>query len=142
MVHKSNTHTSGSGGVTSLDGIIGAVTLVAGTNITVQDNTPSPGNITISASGGGGANALPYTAITGTTTSTGTEQVIEATSGTFALTLTNPTVAAGVAFPLWIINSGAGTVTISATTNLGSSYALGSNSSVLYIFNSTKWLVF
>lgn len=42
-------------GVTSLDGITGAVTLVAGTGITITDNSPAAGDITIAASGGGGA---------------------------------------------------------------------------------------
>ncbi len=92
--------------------------------------------------GSGGANALPYSAITGTTTTIGTEQVIEATSGTFNLTLTNPTVATGKAFPLWICNSGTGVITILATTNLGSSFALAANSSVTLVFNGTNWLVF
>lgn len=45
----------GSGGVTSIDGITGNVTLVQGTGITIQDNTPSAGNITISSTGGGNA---------------------------------------------------------------------------------------
>ena len=142
MVHKSNTHTNSSGGVSTIDGISGAVSLVAGTNITISDNAPIAGSITISASGGGGANALPYSAITGTTTSAGTEQVIEATSGTFVLTLTNPTVSAGKAFPLWISNSGSGVVTIAATYAGGTSFTLAPQSSVLYIFNGTSWLVF
>lgn len=50
---------SGSGGVTSLNGETGALTLVAGSNITI---TPSGTNITISSTGGGG---------TGTVTSVG-----------------------------------------------------------------------
>lgn len=41
----------GSGGVSSLNALTGALTLVAGSNITI---TPSGTNITISASGGGG----------------------------------------------------------------------------------------
>jgi len=40
--------------VESLDAIAGAVSLVAGTNITITDNSPSAGDITIAASGGGG----------------------------------------------------------------------------------------
>ena len=132
----------GGSGVSSVDGITGAITLVAGSNITLTDNSPSPGDITIAATGGGGANALPYSAITGTTTTAGTEQVIEATSGTFTLTLTNPTVTTGKAFPLWIANSGSGVVTISATYDGGTSFTLAAKSSVLYIFNGTSWLVF
>jgi hypothetical protein len=46
--------TSASAGVSSLNSETGAVTLVAGTNITI---TPSGSNITIAASGGGGAAA-------------------------------------------------------------------------------------
>jgi hypothetical protein len=46
--------TSASAGVSSLNSETGAVTLVAGTNITI---TPSGSNITIAASGGGGATA-------------------------------------------------------------------------------------
>ena len=45
----------GGGGVTSIDGINGSVTLVQGTGITIQDNTPSAGDITISSTGGGNA---------------------------------------------------------------------------------------
>lgn len=56
MVHKSNTHVPGGsgGGVTTIDGISGAVTLVAGSGISITDNTPSAGDITITATGGGG----------------------------------------------------------------------------------------
>lgn len=39
-------------GVTSLDGITGTITLVAGSNITITNNSPSAGDITIAASGG------------------------------------------------------------------------------------------
>jgi len=44
----------GGGGVTSLNGETGAVTLVAGTNVTI---TPSGSNITIASTGGGGTPA-------------------------------------------------------------------------------------
>lgn len=43
-----------SSGVSSLDSITGAVTLVGGTNISVTDNSPSAGDITIATSGGSG----------------------------------------------------------------------------------------
>ena len=46
--------TSSSSGVSSLNGLTGALTLVAGLNITI---TPSGSNITIAASGGSGAAA-------------------------------------------------------------------------------------
>lgn len=56
-------------GISSVDGIIGAITLVEGANITITDNFPSPGDITIAATGGGGGGAtvtpvtsFPYTA--------------------------------------------------------------------------------
>lgn len=45
---------SGGGGVSSLDGITGAITLVAGSGVTITDNTPAAGDITIAATGGGG----------------------------------------------------------------------------------------
>jgi Repeat of unknown function (DUF5907) len=38
-----------SGGVTSLDTLTGALTLVAGTNITITDNSPGAGDITIAS---------------------------------------------------------------------------------------------
>jgi len=50
--------------VTSLNGLTGAVTLAAGTGITL---TPSGQTITIAASGGGGGLTLPYTASVGST---------------------------------------------------------------------------
>lgn len=71
---------SGSGGgVTDVDGITGSVTLVAGSNITITDNSPSAGDITI-ASTASGASALASDKktltsgdITGWTTTTFTE---------------------------------------------------------------------
>lgn len=48
------TTSGGGGGVSSLDGITGAVTLVAGSNITITDNSPTAGSITIASTGGGG----------------------------------------------------------------------------------------
>jgi len=51
-------------GVTSLDGLIGALNLVAGTGITIADNTPSAGDITISATGSGGSNVIEQRTIT------------------------------------------------------------------------------
>lgn len=52
---------SGSGGVTSIDGMTGAITLIAGTGITITDGA---GTITIAATGGGGG----ITSINGDTT--------------------------------------------------------------------------
>ncbi len=45
-------------GVASLDGITGPVSLVAGSGITITDNSPSAGNISIAASSGGGGLTL------------------------------------------------------------------------------------
>jgi hypothetical protein len=52
---------SGSG-VPSVDGITSAVTLVAGTGVTIVDNTPTAGHITISSTGGGGVSSVTATA--------------------------------------------------------------------------------
>ena len=49
---------TGGGGVASLDGISGAVSLVAGSGVTITDNSPMPGKITIAAAGGGGVSSL------------------------------------------------------------------------------------
>lgn len=50
----------GGSGVTSLNGLAGALTLVAGSNITI---TPLGGNITIASTGGGGTPAGPTNSI-------------------------------------------------------------------------------
>lgn len=47
-----------SAGLSSLDSLTGAVTLVAGSGVTITDNSPSAGNITIAATGSGGSGAL------------------------------------------------------------------------------------
>lgn len=52
------TTVSGGSGVPSVDGITSAVTLNAGSNITITDNSPSAGHITIAASGGAISNAF------------------------------------------------------------------------------------
>lgn len=46
--------TGGSGGVSSLDGITGAVHLIAGSGVTITDNAPAAGDITIAATGASG----------------------------------------------------------------------------------------
>jgi hypothetical protein len=44
--------------VSSLDTITGAITLIAGSGVTIQDNTPGAGQITIGSTGGGGTPAF------------------------------------------------------------------------------------
>lgn len=51
---------SGGGGVSTLNGLSGALTLVAGANITI---TPSGSNITIASTGGGGSAAGPANSV-------------------------------------------------------------------------------
>jgi hypothetical protein len=70
-------------GVSSIDSITGAVSLVAGTNITITDNSPSAGNIKIDASGGGGGGLaktqIGYATIGGTSVTATSRQVIAKT---------------------------------------------------------------
>lgn len=79
--------TGSGGGVTSLDSITGAVSLVAGSNVTITDNSPSAGDITIAASGGGGSGytMVDYAQITSSVTVTasteGTAQTIVSGGG-------------------------------------------------------------
>jgi hypothetical protein len=51
LLGSGNIDISGSGGVTSIDGLDGAITLIEGSNITITDNGTN--EITIAASGGG-----------------------------------------------------------------------------------------
>jgi hypothetical protein len=51
LLGSGNIEISGSGGVTSIDGLDGAITLIEGSNITITDNGSN--EITIAASGGG-----------------------------------------------------------------------------------------
>jgi hypothetical protein len=51
LLGAGNIEISGSGGVTSIDGLDGAITLIEGSNITITDNGSN--EITIAASGGG-----------------------------------------------------------------------------------------
>lgn len=52
--------TGAGSGVSSLNSLTGALSLVAGTNITI---TPSGSNITIDATAGGGGNSFPFTIV-------------------------------------------------------------------------------
>ncbi len=79
---------SGSSGVTSLDSITGAISLHAGSNITITDNSPSAGDITIAASGGGGSS---WTSVTMSSTA-----FTQAGSATFYLS-SSPLIASVVA---------------------------------------------
>lgn len=93
----------GGGGVSSLDGITGAVTLVAGSGVTITDNSPSAGDITIAATGGGsGVSSL--NSLTGalSLTSTGATVSINPSGSTIDLEVT------GSGAPL----RGTGTITI------------------------------
>lgn len=51
-------------GVASLDSITGAVSLVAGSNVTITDNSPGAGQITIAAAGTGSGAEIGYAQIT------------------------------------------------------------------------------
>ena len=77
----------GGGGVTSLDSITGAITLVAGAGITINDNTPSAGDIQLVVSGTAayltGTVTINFTATSGTFTSTVT--IAGATTGQGAI---------------------------------------------------------
>lgn len=72
---------SAAGGVTSLDTITGAITLVAGANVTISDNSPAAGQITIAATpGAGGFSVVDYVEFTAsvniTATTEGTAQTV------------------------------------------------------------------
>ncbi len=72
ITSASNVAISASSGVSSLDSITGAVSLVAGSNVTITDNSPGAGQITIASSGGGGGSELDYVEVTSTLTLTAT----------------------------------------------------------------------
>lgn len=86
----------------------------------------------------GHAIAFTYAAFTGTSSTVGNEDIVECTSGTFTLTLTNPSGPWQTKFK----NSGAGVVTLSGTIDGAGSFVLGASSSVTLAFNGTGWLVF
>jgi len=72
-------------GVTSLDGITGAVALVAGTGITITDNSPSAGDITIAASAAGVSSLQGETGALTLTSSGATVVITTPTSSTINL---------------------------------------------------------
>lgn len=69
--------TNAAAGVSSLDSITGAVSLVAGSNVTITDNSPSSGDITIAATAGGGE--INYTQITSSVNVTSTTEATPTT---------------------------------------------------------------
>ena len=81
----------GGGGVSSINGILGPVSLVAGTNVTIVPGSPNAQSITISSTGGGGGgNPCPSPGVTLTgdvTTPTGscvtTLATVNPTTGTY-----------------------------------------------------------
>lgn len=89
-----------------------------------------------------GTQPLAYGTFSATGSTTGLEEVVEITSGTFTLTLTSPTIAVSQAWKVMFKNSGAGVVTLSATIDGGSSFALAAGSGVILAFNGTGWLIF
>lgn len=88
-----------------------------------------------------GTQPQVYAAFTTTASTVGTEEFVEITSGTFTLTLTNPTVSANQAWRTFFKNSGAGVCTLSGTIDGGSSWTLNSKDGVALWFNGTSWLV-
>lgn len=112
-------------GVTSLDSITGAVTLTAGTNITITDNSPSAGHITIAATVPGGpgvdgwtSSADTWTFATATTfTISGVDRTTTFTPGT-KLKLTQTTV------KYFVVQSSSFSTNTTVTITGGSDYSL------------------
>lgn len=116
----------GGGGVTSLDSITGAINLIAGTGISITDNSPSAGDITIAATGAGSgtvtsvsvvsANGLAGTVANPTTT----PAITLSTTITGVLKGNGTAISAAVAGTDYVIPSGSITGTagnITATSN-------------------------
>jgi hypothetical protein len=91
----------GTAGVSSLNGLIGALTLAAGSNVTI---TPSGNTLTIAATGGGGLTSVSHDA---TLAGTGI-----------------PGSPLGVAVPLTLQSTDSGAMTIATTANSGEPAAL------------------
>lgn len=88
-----------------------------------------------------GTQPQAYASFSSTNSTSGTEEIVEITSGTFTLTLRSPTVSAGQAWRTFFKNSGAGTCTLSATIDGAGSFPLGAGAGVALWFNGTSWLV-
>lgn len=89
LLGSGNINISGSGGVTTLDGLSGAITLVEGANVTITDNGTN--QITISATGGGGGGSGTVTSVALSTGTTGTDVNVSGspitTSGTLVVNI-------------------------------------------------------
>src|SRR6185437_3450831 len=97
----------GGSGVPSVDGITSAVTLVAGTGITITDNSPVAGDITISATGGSGVTSV--TATTPVVSSGGsTPNISHATSGVTAGSFTSANITVNASGHITAASNGSG----------------------------------
>lgn len=109
----------GGGGVTSLDTITGAITLVAGSGISISDNTPVAGSITLTNTGGGGGGYLKGTitinfgGATGPLTGTGTVAIVGSTTtmACFASCLGSPIIEGGW-ITTWINPNGTANISV------------------------------
>ena len=129
---------SGGSGVTSLNGLTGALTLYPGSGITIANNTPATGDIEISASGGSSAQPwsmlAPSSCCTPPTMSAFTGGNLTATNtsysttsgGAIALTATTGTGGDNVAWYYKAIPGGTWTATLAyIPTMLSSKWSIG-----------------
>lgn len=136
------------GGVTSLDGITGAITLIGGAGITITDNTPAAGDITIAATAVAGVTSLQTETGAITLTSSGATVVIttptsgtinlESTGGGGGLPTNNPTFTGLLTGPAAAINHLENTGTSPTVTLLGPA---GSGATVSNAGNDTSGLI-
>jgi hypothetical protein len=93
-------------------------TLVSGTNIKTVNGTTLLGSGDLVVSGGGGGSGdltLTYSAKTANYTLTGSDRLINCTSGTFTLTLPTAVGATGKVYDLK--NTGSGVITLNTTSS-------------------------
>lgn len=132
----------GGGGVISLDGITGAITLIGGAGITITDNTPAAGDITIAATAVAGVTSLQTETGAITLTSSGATVVIttptsstinlESTGGGGGLPTNNPTFTGLLSGPAAAINhlentGTSPTVALHGAAGSGASSTIGGN---------------